>query len=84
VSLISFLVGLIVAFVSAVQLDAVRGDDYCGGFGGIKYGARDGSADAAIIMAGRTGAAYARKWEHETLEELDALRTMGLNPSKWL
>jgi phospholipid/cholesterol/gamma-HCH transport system permease protein len=81
VSLISFLVGLIVAFVSAVQLNRFGAIVYVSDLVGLSMTREMGALMTAIIMAGRTGAAYAAQiGSMKRSEELDALRTMGLNP----
>jgi phospholipid/cholesterol/gamma-HCH transport system permease protein len=81
VALISFLVGLIVAFVSAVQLERFGATIYVADLVGLSMAREMGALMTGIIMAGRTGAAYAAQiGSMKRSEELDALRTMGLNP----
>lgn len=81
VALISFLVGMIVAFVSAVQLKLFGATVYVADLVGLSMSREMGALMTAIIMAGRTGAAYAAQiGSMKRSEELDALRTMGLNP----
>jgi phospholipid/cholesterol/gamma-HCH transport system permease protein len=81
VSLISFLVGLILAFVGAVQLRMFGAQIYIANLVGLGM-ARDMAAMmTGIIMAGRTGAAYAAKLgTMQVNEEIDALRTLGIGP----
>jgi len=81
VTLISFLVGLIVAFVSAIQLKLFGASLYVADLVGLSMTREMGALMSAIIMAGRTGAAYAAQiGSMKRSEELDALRTMGLDP----
>lgn len=81
VSLISFLVGVILAFVSTVQLELFGASIYVANLVGLGM-ARDMAAMmAAIIMAGRTGAAYAAQLgTMQVNEEIDALKTLGVPP----
>ena len=85
VTLISFLVGLILAFVGDVQLRQFGAEIYVANLVGIAM-ARDMAAImAAIIMAGRTGAAFAAQLgTMQVNEEIDALQTFGLPPIDFL
>ena len=85
VSLISVLVGLILAFVGAVQLEQFGGDIYIANLVGLGMVRDMGAMMTGIIMAGRTGAAYAAELGTMTVnEEIDALRTMGISPIEFL
>jgi phospholipid/cholesterol/gamma-HCH transport system permease protein len=85
VSLISVLVGLILAFVGAVQLEQFGADVFIANLVGLGMVRDMGAMMAAIIMAGRTGAAYAAELGTMTVnEEIDALRTMGISPIDFL
>jgi len=85
VSLISVLVGLILAFVGAVQLEQFGGDIYIANLVGLGMVRDMGAMMTGIIMAGRTGAAYAAELGTMTVnEEIDALRTMGISPIDFL
>jgi phospholipid/cholesterol/gamma-HCH transport system permease protein len=85
VSLISFLVGLILAFVGAVQLLQFGAQIYVADLVGIAMAREMGAMMAAIIMAGRTGAAFAAQLGTMTVnEEIDALRTLGVSPMEFL
>jgi phospholipid/cholesterol/gamma-HCH transport system permease protein len=85
VSLISVLVGLILAFIGAVQLEQFGGDIYIANLVGLGMVRDMGAMMAAIIMAGRTGAAFAAELGTMTVnEEIDALRTMGISPIDFL
>lgn len=85
VSLISVLAGLILAFVGAVQLEKFGADIYIANLVGLGIVREMGAMMTAIIMAGRTGAAYAAEIGTMTVnEEIDALRTMGISPIDFL
>lgn len=85
VSLISVLVGLILAFVGAVQLEQFGADIFIANLVGLGMVREMGAMMTAIIMAGRTGAAYAAELGTMTVnEEIDALRTMGISPIDFL
>jgi phospholipid/cholesterol/gamma-HCH transport system permease protein len=85
VSLISVLAGLILAFVGAVQLEKFGADIYIANLVGLGIVRDMGAMMTAIIMAGRTGAAYAAELGTMTVnEEIDALRTMGISPIDFL
>src|SRR5215467_12002773 len=59
VTLISFLVGLILAFVGAIQLEQFGAQIYVADLVGIAMAREMGALMTAIIMSGRTGAAFA-------------------------
>jgi phospholipid/cholesterol/gamma-HCH transport system permease protein len=85
VALISFLVGLILAFVGAMQLRQFGAQIYVADLVAIGMGREMGAMMAAIIMAGRTGAAYAAQLGTMRVnEEIDALSTMGISPFEFL
>jgi phospholipid/cholesterol/gamma-HCH transport system permease protein len=85
VSLISFLVGMVLAFVGAVQLEKFGAQIYVANLVGIAMAREMGALMAAIIMAGRTGAAYAAQLgTMQVNEEIDALRTLGISPVEFL
>jgi len=85
VSLISLLVGLILAFVGAVQLEQFGADIFIANLVGLGMIRDMGAMMTAIIMAGRTGAAFAAELGTMTVnEEIDALRTMGISPIDFL
>ena len=80
VSLISFLVGLILAFVGAVQLQMFGAQIYVASLVTIGMCRIMGAIMVGIIIAGRTGSAYAATiGTMQVNEELDALQTMGLS-----
>ncbi len=85
VSLISVLVGLILAFVGSVQLQAFGAQIYIANLVGIAMAREMGAMMTAIIMAGRTGAAFAAQLgTMEVNEEIDALKTLGFSPMEFL
>lgn len=85
VSLISLLVGLILAFVGAVQLVMFGAQIYVASLVGIAIVRVMGAIMTGIIMAGRTGAAFAaRLGTMQVNEEIDALATLGISPVEFL
>jgi phospholipid/cholesterol/gamma-HCH transport system permease protein len=85
VSLISFLVGLILAYVGAVQLRRFGAEIYVADLVGIAMARQMGAIMTGIIMAGRTGAAYAAQLGTMRVnEEIDAVQTMGISPVEFL
>ena len=85
VSLISALVGLIFAFVGAVQLSMFGAEIYVASLVGIAIVRVMGAIMTGIIMAGRTGAAFAaRIGTMQVNEEIDALATLGISPVDFL
>lgn len=85
VTLISFLVGTILAFMGAVQLEQFGAAIYVADLVGIGTVRDMGAMMTAIIMAGRTGAAFAAQLgTMKVTQEIDALNTMGLSPIEFL
>ena len=85
VSLISLLVGLILGFVGAIQLKMFGAEIYVASIVGIAMVRVMGAIMTGIIMAGRTGAAFAAELGTMTVnEEIDALTTMGISPMEFL
>ena len=85
VTLIAFLVGFTLAFIGAVQLQMFGADIFVANLVGLTMAREMGPMMAAIIMAGRTGAAFAAQLgTMQANEEVDALQTMGLNPFDFL
>jgi len=85
VSLISLLVGLILAFVGAIQLKLFGAQVYVADIVAIAMVRVMGAIMTGIIMAGRTGAAFAAQiGTMQVNEEIDALETMGINPVEFL
>jgi len=85
VTLISLLVGLILAFVGAVQLALFGAQIYIADLVGLGMTREMGGLMTAIIMSGRTGAAYAAQLgTMQVNSEIDALKTMGFEPMEFL
>jgi phospholipid/cholesterol/gamma-HCH transport system permease protein len=85
VTLICFLVGAILAFIGAVQLAMFGAQIYVANLVGMAMVLEMGAMMTAIIMAGRTGAAFAAQLGTMTVnEEIDALTTLGLSPMEFL
>ncbi|HYQ38028.1 MAG TPA: ABC transporter permease [Pseudomonas sp.] len=85
VALIASLVGLILAFVGAAQLEAFGAQLYIANMVAIGMTREMGALMTAVIMAGRTGAAYAAELgSMQANEEIDALRTFGFPPLEFL
>lgn len=85
VALIASLVGLILAFVGAAQLEAFGAQLYIANMVAIGMTREMGALMTAVIMAGRTGAAYAAELgSMQANEEVDALRTFGFPPLDFL
>ena len=85
VSLISFLVGVILAFVGAQQLRLFGAEIFVADLVAIGMFRVMGAMMAGIVMAGRTGAAFAAQLGTMTVnEEIDALRTLGIRPMDFL
>ena len=85
VALISFLVGLILAFVGAIQLRTFGAQIYVASLVTVGMCRIMGAIMVGIIMAGRTGSSYAATiGTMQVNEELDALETMGLSKIDFL
>jgi len=85
VSMISLLVGLILAFVGAIQLMLFGAQIYVADLVGIAMVRVLGAVMTGIIMTGRTGAAFAAQLgTMQVNEELDALETLGISPMDFL
>src|SRR5580658_6461817 len=85
VTLVTFLVGVILAFEGAVQLQQFGASIYVADLVGIAMSRDMGAMMTAIIMAGRTGAAFAAQLgSMKVTQEIDALTTMGVSPLEFL
>ncbi len=85
VSLISFLVGTILAYMGAAQLAMLGAQIYIADLVGIGMVREIAALMTGIILAGRTGAAYAAQLgTMQVNEEIDAFRTFGLPVSDFL
>ena len=85
VTLISFLIGLILAFVGAVQLQQFGASIFVANLVAIAMTREIGCIMTAIVMSGRTGAAFAAQLgTMNTNQEIDALATLGISPMEFL
>jgi phospholipid/cholesterol/gamma-HCH transport system permease protein len=85
VTLISFLTGLTMAFVGSVQLEKFNAKIYVADLVCLAMVREMGALMVAIVMAGRTGAAFAAEIGSMKLnEEIDSLRTFGISPMEFL
>ena len=85
VALISFLLGLIMAFMSALQLKQFGANIYVASLVAVAMVRELGPIITAIIVAGRSGSAFAAEiGTMRVNEEVDALITMGFNPTRFL
>ena len=85
ITLISVLVGLILAFVGAVQLKLFGAQIYVANLVAIAMAREMGALMTGIIRAGRTGAAFAAQLGTKQVnEEIDALTTLGISPMEFL
>ena len=85
VSLISFLIGMIFAFVGVMQLELFGAGIYTANLVAVAMVREMAAIMTAIIIAGRTGAAYAAQiGTMKVNEEIDALTTLGVNPIDFL
>ncbi len=85
VGLISFLLGLIMAFMSSLQLKQFGANMYVASLVAIAMVRELGPIMTAIIVAGRSGSAFAAEiGTMKVNEEVDALTTMGFSPMQFL
>ena len=85
VTLISFLIGLILGFVGAVQLQQFGASIFVANLVAVAMTREIGCIMTAIVMSGRTGAAFAAQLgTMNTNQEIDALATLGISPMEFL
>jgi phospholipid/cholesterol/gamma-HCH transport system permease protein len=85
VALISVLVGMILAYLGSVQLRQFGAEVYVANLVTIGMVREMGALMTAVIMAGRTGAAYAAQLgAMQSNEEIDAITTLGISPMEYL
>ena len=85
IALIGVLLGLILAFQSAIPMRRFGADIFVADLLGIAMLREMGPLITAIILAGRSGSAFAAELgTMKVREEIDALRTMGLEPVRFL
>jgi phospholipid/cholesterol/gamma-HCH transport system permease protein len=85
VSLISFLVGVTLAYSGAIVLRRFGGDIWVADLIGVAMTREMGAMMAGIVLAGRTGAAFAAEiGSMKANEEIDALTVLGISPVRFL
>ncbi len=85
VGLVSFLVGMILGYIGDQQLAQFGARIYVADLVGLATVVQMGALITAIVMAGRTGAAFAAQLgSMQANEEIDALRTLGISPMEFL
>ena len=85
VSLISFLVGVTLAYSGAIVLRRFGGDIWVADLIGVAMTREMGAMMAGVVLAGRTGAAFAAEiGSMKANEEIDALTTLGISPVRFL
>ena len=85
VSLISFLVGTILAYMGAIQLALFGAEIYIADLVAVGVVREIAALMTGIILAGRTGASYAAQLgTMQVNEEIDAFRTLGVSPIDYL
>jgi phospholipid/cholesterol/gamma-HCH transport system permease protein len=85
VLMINFLVGLVTAFQAAIQLKQFGANIFVADLVGLSVTRELAPLMTAIIVAGRSGAAFsAELGTMRVSEEIDALRTLGLDPYHFL
>lgn len=85
VSLLSFLTGLIIAFIGILQLQKFAADIYVADLVGLAMTRELAALMVGIILAGRTGAAFAAQiGSMRVNEEIDALESFGISPIQFL
>jgi len=85
VSLLSFLTGLIIAFIGVIQLQKFAADIYVADLVGLAVTRELAAVMTGVIMAGRTGAAFAAQiGSMQVNEEVDALTSFGISPMQFL
>ena len=85
VGLISFLTGLILAFVASNQLRQFGAGIYVANLVAVAMAREMGAIMTGVIMAGRTGAAFAAQiGSMKVSEEIDALETLAISPMDFL
>jgi phospholipid/cholesterol/gamma-HCH transport system permease protein len=85
VILVSFLVGLIMAFQAAIPMKMFAAEIYVANLIALSMVRELGPLMTAIVLTGRSGSAFAAELGTMTVnEEIDALNTMGLDPIRFL
>ena len=85
ISLLGFLIGVILAFQAIIQLGRFGVQNYVVNLVGTVMVTELAPLVTAVVLAGRTGSAFAAELSTmKSEEEIDALTTLGINPEKFL
>lgn len=85
VSLIAFLIGVTLAYTAAIVLRQFGGDIFIADLIGLAMVREVGAVMTAVVLAGRTGAAFAATLGNMKMnEEIDALETLGIPAVQFL
>lgn len=85
IALTSFLIGIVIAYQGAVQLEKFGANIFIVDMIGISITRELAPLITAIVVAGRTGSSYtAQLGVMKLTEEIDAMRTMGFEPHRFL
>lgn len=85
VALTSFLIGVVIAYQGAVQLEKFGANIFIVDMIALSVTRELGPLITAIVVAGRTGSSYtAQIGVMKITEEIDAMRTMGFDPHRFL
>jgi phospholipid/cholesterol/gamma-HCH transport system permease protein len=85
VGLLSFLIGVVLAYQMGLQLETYGANGFIAYLSGMAIFREFGPLITAIIVAGRTSSAFTAQLGSMTInEEIDALYTMGLSPTELL
>jgi phospholipid/cholesterol/gamma-HCH transport system permease protein len=85
VSVISFFIGMVLAFQGAYQLEKLGATYFVAALVGVSMTRELGPLITAVVVAGRSGSAFAAEiGTMKVSEEIDALEVMGLNSVKYL
>jgi phospholipid/cholesterol/gamma-HCH transport system permease protein len=85
VSLISFLVGVTLAYSGSIVLRRFGANIWVADLIGVAMTREMGALMAAVVLCGRTGAAFAAEiGSMKANEEIDALETLGISPVRFL
>ena len=84
-TLVSFLIGLILAYMGALSLKQFGASIYVADLVGLGMVREMGATMTGVLLAGRTGAAFAAQLgTMQVNEEIDAFRTLGIQPMEFL
>ena len=85
ITLTSILVGMIMAYLGSVQLRQFGAQIYVANLVALGMTREMGALMTAVVMSGRTGAAYAAQLgTMQTNDEIDAITTLGISPVEFL